>query len=185
MILMAYLLLCVLNVFIPYYIPCWIDKPVSRVFHAPQRLKPEEAFWTLLSQLLSAAQLAVRHCALPLDRSTCQETSLKREREKKNGVKRVNVNVCSRGSDPWRCVKTGARTKPMTTPSARPPPWREKQDMLSFKSCSLDSVNDSVRLLVKSWGSTGQAASCLLGLWLVCVCGNLVNFFVCFFLQYT
>lgn len=41
-------------------------------------------------------------------------------------VKRVNVNVCSRSSDPWRCVKTRARTKLMTTSSARPTPRREK-----------------------------------------------------------
>lgn len=29
--------------------------------------------------------------------------------------------------DPWRCVKTKARTKLMTTPSAWPTPWREKE----------------------------------------------------------
>lgn len=39
---------------------------------------------------------------------------------------------------------------------------RKKQDMLSFKSCSLDSVNDSVRLLLKSWGRGVQAACCVL-----------------------
>lgn len=39
----------------------------------------------------------------------------------------------------------------------------EKQDMLSFKSCSLDSVNDSVRKLLKSRGRGVQAAGCVLG----------------------
>lgn len=39
----------------------------------------------------------------------------------------------------------------------------EKQYRLSFKSCSLDSVNDSVILLVKSWRRRGQAACFALG----------------------
>lgn len=65
----------------------------------------------------------------------------------------------------------------------------KKQDMLSFKSCSLDSVNDSVRLLLKSWGRRVQAASCVLRVGVVfgqkCIIDIIFFLLFLFFLNHT
>lgn len=118
------------NIYFIFLSLAWIEKRFSGVFWAPQRLKPGKAF---LNTFLTAFEHSSTGCEAPWAPS--RQVNLPRNKfkeEKKNLCKRVNVNVCSRSSDPWRCVKTRARTKLMTTPSTRPTPWREKN-----KTCLL------------------------------------------------
>lgn len=84
---------------------------LSGVFSAPQSLQADEAF---SSTVLTAFEHSSTGCEAPWVSS--RQVNLPRNK----CVKTVNVDVCSRSSDPWRCVKTRARTKLMTTPSARP-----------------------------------------------------------------
>lgn len=126
-----FLLLYVINI-LPYsHVWHTLEKLLSGVFWAPQRLKPEKPF---LNAVLKAFEHSSTGCEAPW--ASSRQVNLPRnkfkEKKKKNQCKRVNVNVCSRESDPWRCVKTRVRTKLMTSSSAQPTLWREMAWQASF-----------------------------------------------------
>lgn len=126
-----FLLLYVINI-LPYsHVWHTLEKLLSGVFWAPQRLKPEKPF---LNAVLKAFEHSSTGCEAPW--ASSRQVNLPRnkfkEKKKKNQCKRVNVNVCSRESDPWRCVKTRVRTKLMTSSSAQPTLWREMARQASF-----------------------------------------------------